>query len=57
MPTYYLTGLALLAAACAGVVIPAEHRVVSVAGVACVVLWLTALNMILASPPTGPKAH
>ena len=55
MPKYYLSGLALLAAACVGVVIPAEYRVVFVAGAASVVLWLTALNLVLALPRSSPQ--
>jgi hypothetical protein len=49
-PRYYLTGLALLAAACAGVVLPSEARVVFVAGAASAILWATALSLVFSLP-------
>ena len=50
MPKYYLTGLALLVAAGAGLVLPAADRVVLVAASGAAILWLTALSIVLALP-------
>jgi hypothetical protein len=56
MPKYYVSGLALVIAGCIGVVIPAEHRVLFVAGTASAILWLTALSIVLAVPAMSPQA-
>ncbi len=56
MPKYYVSGLALVIAACMGVVIPAEQRVLFVAGIASAILWLTALSIVLAAPAMSPQA-
>jgi hypothetical protein len=56
MPKYYFTGPALMAAAGAGVALPAEYRVVVVAGVAAAILWLTALAMVFATPRPAPAS-
>lgn len=50
VPTYYLSGLALLAAACAGVFLTGEARIVFVAGAASAILWATALSSVFSLP-------
>jgi hypothetical protein len=57
MPKYYVSGLALVIAACIGVVIPADHRVLFVASTASAILWLTALSIVLAVPAMRPQAQ
>ncbi len=57
MPRYYASGLALLIAACAGLVIPAEHRVLFVAGAASAILWLTAFSIVLGTPAMSPQTQ
>jgi hypothetical protein len=57
MPKYYVSGLALVIAACIGIVIPAEHRVLFVASTASAILWLTALSIVLALPAMRPQAQ
>jgi hypothetical protein len=57
MPKYYGSALALVTAACIGVVIPAEHRALFVASTASAILWLTALSIVLAAPAMSPQAQ
>lgn len=55
-PRYYLTGSALLAAACAGVVLPVGYRDVLVAGAAVLSLWATALSLTFSLAPSAAQA-
>jgi len=50
LPTYYLTGLALLVAACVGVWLPEAFRDTIIASLASAILWVTAMNRTLALP-------
>lgn len=50
MPRYYLTGLALVAAAGLGLVAPVAYRTSLVAGASAAIGWLTALSAVLALP-------
>jgi len=54
-PTYYVTGLALLIAAVAGVFLPAVDRIAVVAACGGAILWLTALAIVLALPRSEPE--
>jgi hypothetical protein len=54
-PTYYLSGLALLIDAGAGLAVPAAYRITFVAGSAAAILWLTALAIVLALPRSAPQ--
>ena len=56
LPKYYVCAIALVATACAGVVVPAEYRTPFVAAAASAVLWLTALSQIFATPQSDPPA-
>jgi hypothetical protein len=55
MPRYYACGLALVIAASVGIVIPGDLRVLLVAGTASAILWLTALSIVVAVPPSEPS--
>jgi hypothetical protein len=57
VPRYYLTGLALLAAACAGLVLPSGLRDVFVASAASAILWATALSLVFSLPLSAPQAN
>lgn len=57
VPRYYLTGLALLAAACAGLVLPGEARVVFVAGAASAILWATAVSLVVSLRLPAARAN
>ena len=56
-PKYYVCAMALLATACAGVVVPAEYRTLFVAGAASAILWLTALSQVFRIPRSSSRAE
>ena len=57
MPRYYLSGLTFVVAACAGVLLPADYRILFVAGAASAILWITALSSVLAMPAMKPQVE